>query len=85
MTTVPNMNKIKPFFSEISQQTHKMYEQVAIITQLWYRVKYYSTSIRNTWYLIIVPKLNKISTFFYDISHTQTTFMKECHSYSNLA
>ena len=29
------MNKINLFFSEISQQIHKMYEQIAIITQIW--------------------------------------------------
>ena len=31
--TVPNMNKINPFFYEISQQIHKMYEKLARITQ----------------------------------------------------
>ena len=35
MINVPNMNKINIFFSEISQQIYKMYEKVAIITQIW--------------------------------------------------
>ena len=34
MLTVPNMNKINPFFSEISQ-LHNMHEKVVIITQIW--------------------------------------------------
>ena len=33
---VPNIYKINPFFSDISQQIHKIYEKVAII---WYRAK----------------------------------------------
>ena len=31
LITGPNMNKINPFFFEMSQQTHKMYEKMAII------------------------------------------------------
>ena len=67
---VPNMNKINPFFSEMSQQIHKMYEQVAIITEIWHRARCYFTSMSNRWYmyLITVPNLNKITTFFSDIS-----------------
>ena len=34
-----NMNKINTFFSEISEQTHKMYEHVAIITEIWHIAK----------------------------------------------
>ena len=34
------MNKINPFFSDLSQQIHKMYEKVVIITQIWHRAKY---------------------------------------------
>ena len=33
----PNMNKINTLFSEISQQTHKFYEEIPIITQIWHR------------------------------------------------
>ena len=34
--TVPNMNTIiTTFFSEISQQTLKMYEKMAIMNQIW--------------------------------------------------
>ena len=34
LITVQNMNKSNVFFSEISQQAHKIYEKVAIITQI---------------------------------------------------
>ena len=34
LITVPDINKINPFVSWISQQAH-MYEKVAIITQIW--------------------------------------------------
>ena len=43
------MNKINSFFSEISEQTHKMYENVAIITQIWHRAKCHCTSMSNVW------------------------------------
>ena len=68
LITVTNMNKINPLCSEISQQMHKMYETVVIITQIWYREKYYFTSKSNMWYLITVPNMNKITTFFSDLS-----------------
>ena len=29
------MNKIEPFFSEISQQTHGKYEKIATIINIW--------------------------------------------------
>ena len=45
-----------------------MYEKVAIITQIWHSAKYNFTSISNTWYLITVPNMNKITTFFSDKS-----------------
>ena len=45
-----------------------MYEKVAIITQIWHSAKYNFTSISNTWYLITVPNMNKITTFFSKIS-----------------
>ena len=45
-----------------------MYEQVAIITHIWHRDKYYFTSMSNTWYLITVPNMNNITTFFPKIS-----------------
>ena len=41
--------------SEISQQTLKIYEQMAIITQMWYRAKFYFTCMCALWYLIMVP------------------------------
>ena len=58
--TVPNINKIiNPFFSETSQQTHKIEANIAIITEFWHRAKYYFTCISNTWYLINVSNMNK--------------------------
>ena len=59
LITVPNMNKINPFFSEISQQIHKMYEKLATITQNWQRAKCYFTFMSNTLFLIIVPDMKK--------------------------
>ena len=35
LITVPNMNLMNPFFSEISQQIDKMYDKLATITQNW--------------------------------------------------
>ena len=66
----------QPIFpSAISQQTHKMYEQIVIITQIWHRTKFYFTCISNEWYqalyLITVPNMNKINTFI-GISCTNT-------------
>ena len=45
-----------------------MYEKVPIITQIWLRAKCYFTSMSNAWYLISVPNMNKIATFFSEIS-----------------
>ena len=50
-----------------------MYEKVAIITKIWHRYRCYFTSMsNNTWYLIAVPNMNKITTFFSELS--QQTF-----------
>ena len=75
-TWLPNMNKINPFFSEISQQIHKTNEKVAIIAQ----------SMSNAWCLINVPNMNKIITFFWEISQQKLKiYEKNSHNYSNLA
>ena len=62
LITVPNMNNITTFFSDISQQTLniKFYEKIAIITQIWHRAKFYFTSIHGSWYMIMVPNMKKI-------------------------
>ena len=65
---LPNMNNINPFFSEISQLIHQMYEKVALITQIWHRAKCYITSMSITWYLISVQNMKTITTFFSEIS-----------------
>ena len=52
------MNKINPFFFALSQQIHKMYEKVALITQIWLRAKLYFTCISNPWYPIYRKSIN---------------------------
>ena len=74
------MGKINPFFSERSQQIHKMYEKLAIITQIWQKVNFYFTSMSNTSFLITVQDMKKITTFF---KHSK--FRKNYHNYTNLA
>ena len=37
--------------------TLKMYEKIAIITQIWYKAKFYFTDLSGPWYLIMVPIL----------------------------
>ena len=54
------MNKITTFFFEILQQTLKIYEKIAIITQIWHRAKFYFTCISGPWYLSMVPNMKKI-------------------------
>ena len=48
--------------------TLKMYEKMVIITQIWHRAKLYFRSLSNLWYLVTVPNMNKIATFFSEIS-----------------
>ena len=45
-----------------------MYEKLTIITQIWHRAKCYYLQVQATWYLIPVPYMNKITTFFSEIS-----------------
>ena len=60
LITVPDMNKIITFFSEISQQTLKICEKIAIITQMWHRAKFYFMCISSPCHLIMVPNIKKI-------------------------
>ena len=77
LLTVPNVNKINPFFSQLLQQIHKMYEKIAIITQIWHRVTWYFTSMSiDAWYLITVPNMNKI-TFVSGTYHNQHLFYEK--------
>ena len=46
------MNKINTFFSELYQQTLKIYEKIDIITQIWHRAKFYFKCINGPWDLI---------------------------------
>ena len=41
---------------------------LAIITQIWHRVKCNFTRISSAWYLITLPNVNKIIKFFLEIS-----------------
>ena len=61
-----------------------MYENVAIITQIWHRAKCNFTN--NAWYLITRLILNKITTFFAKISQQPLKIYEQnSHNYSNLA
>ena len=60
LITLPNMNNITTFCSEISQQTLEMYEKIAIINQIGHSAKFYFTSISGPWYLIMVPEMMKM-------------------------
>ena len=77
----------QPFVSEISQQTHKIYNMYCPrITQIWHRAKCYFTCISHTWYLITVQNMNKINLFFSEISHQiHKMYEKVAINYSNLA
>ena len=46
-------------FFEISQQTLKIYEKIAIITQIWHKAKFYFICISSLCYLIMVPNMKK--------------------------
>ena len=67
---MPYMNKFNPLISEISKQTHKMYENMAIINQIWLR----KNAILQEWamYGTFVPDYytlyETITTFFCKIS-----------------
>ena len=76
MISVPNMNKINQFFYEMSQQPHKMYEKVTIITQIWHRAKCYFPGMSNTWYLVTLPNIITIITFFSEISQQTLQTLK---------
>ena len=84
MVPVPNMNKMATF-SAISQQTHKMYEKVAVITQIWHKDKRYFTSMSNASYLVTVLNTNKITRFFSVISQQTLKIYETTHNYSKLA
>ena len=55
-----------------------MYDKVAIITQIWHRAKSYLASMSNTWYLITVSNINRITTFFSETpQQTHTKYEKK--------
>ena len=35
---------------------------------MWHRAKRYFTEMNNAWYLITVPNMNKITTFYSEIA-----------------
>ena len=68
---------------DITTNAQNVFKKVMIITQMWHSVKCYFTG--NTWYLIIVPNINKITTFFSQISQQiLNLYEKNVHTYSNL-
>ena len=46
----------------------KFKKNIGITSRIWHRVKWYFTCISNKWYLITVPNINKITTFFSETS-----------------
>ena len=61
-------------------------KNIAKITHFWHGVKCYFTCISNTQYIILLPNMNKINTFFSEISQQTTQmYLKSGHNYSNLA
>ena len=85
LITVPNMNKINPFFFCDITTIIKFKKNIGIITQIWHRAKWYFTCVSNTWYLITVPNMNTSNPFFFEISQQIHKCMKRCHNYSNVA
>ena len=80
---LPNMKIINLFFSEISQQTHKMYEQMATITQILHRAKCYFTCIGSGRCLITIADMNKINIFSSKISQqTHSKLRQNGNDYS---
>ena len=79
------MNKINPFFSEISQQRYKIYTNVAIINQIWHRVKWYFTSMNNTLPIYCIKYDYNHHILFWDITINIQNLWKNCHNYLNLA
>ena len=77
------MNESNPFFSEISQQIHKIYGKVNIITQIGRSAQCYFTSMSNAWYLITVPNMSKITTIISEISQALNIYGQNSHYYSN--
>ena len=54
-------------------QIQDIYNTMAVITPILHRTKYCVTCISKISYLITVPNLNKITTFFFDISQQTNT------------
>ena len=68
------------FVSEISQQTHKMYEKYGhnYSNLPWSQILFiYLTCISNIGYLITVLNMNKINPFFYEISKANKILVYE--------
>ena len=59
-------------FSSLRQPTHKTYQKVSIITQIWHWAECYLTKISNPLYLISVPNMDTITAFFTEMSQHST-------------
>ena len=63
LNTVPIMNTIHWFISDISQQTY-INEIMDINATFWHRAKVYFACIKSLLWLLTVPNMNTINTFF---------------------
>ena len=74
--TVPNMNNIHLFISEISLQTYKIYENIGINATLGNRANVYFMCIKLLLWLITVPNINKIHIYsFMKYHYKHITFV----------
>ena len=64
---------------------HKMYEKVAIITQIWNKVKCYFTNMSNAWFLVTTKYEQNHPILLCDITTNTQNVLKNSHNYSNLA
>ena len=72
LITVPNMNKINPFFSEICKHI-KLKKNIAIITQIWLsQLQCYM----HQQHIVPIPNVNKINLFFSAISQIHKKYEK---------
>ena len=85
LITAPNINEINIFFSEISQQIHKMYEKLTIITQIIQSQiifhKHKQCMVPDNW--SIYEERPHIP--LWDTTRNILKLWTNCHNYSNVA
>ena len=82
--TVPNLNNIHKYTSEISLHAYIIYEIMCTTATFWHRAQVYFICIKPLLWLITVSNVNNINTFSSEISNKYIKFMK-FHNYSNVA